>query len=153
MERSVILLATCVLVFLSCDASSDREGLGAAEECVEGEEITTDSGLVYVDVRCGSGDVAEGSTALTIHYVGRLADGSIFDSSRSGDEPFRFLLGAGQVIPGWDEGLNDMMVAGVREVTIPPDLAYGDTGAPPSIPPNATLTYEVELLEVHTPPD
>jgi FKBP-type peptidyl-prolyl cis-trans isomerase len=153
MKRAVIPLAICILVFISCDASSDRDGPGAAQECVEGEEITTDSGLVYIEVRCGSGDVAEGGTALTIHYVGRLRDGSIFDSSRNADEPFRFLLGAGQVIPGWDEGLNDMMVAGVREVTIPPDLAYGDTGAPPSIPPNATLTYEVELLDVQTPRD
>jgi FKBP-type peptidyl-prolyl cis-trans isomerase len=153
MKRAVILLVICILVFPSCDASSDRDGPGAAEECVEGEEITTDSGLVYVDVRCGSGDVAEGSTALTIHYVGRLRDGSIFDSSRNDDEPFRFLLGAGQVIPGWDEGLHEMMVGGMREVTIPPDLAYGDSGAPPSIPPNTTLTYEVELLAVQTPPD
>ncbi|MGH2748430.1 MAG: FKBP-type peptidyl-prolyl cis-trans isomerase [Actinomycetota bacterium] len=103
------------------------------------------------DVECGDGETAESGDTITVHYVGTLESGEQFDSSRDRGEPFPFRLGAGDVIPGWDEGLVGMQVGGVRRLTIPPDLAYGETGFPPDIPPNATLVFEVELLEVAEP--
>jgi len=83
-----------------------------------------------------------------VHYVGTLENGEKFDSSRDRAQPFQFALGGGQVIAGWDEGIQGMKVGGVRELTIPPDLGYGAAGSPPVIPPDATLLFEVELLEV-----
>lgn len=118
---------------------------------MKNEEIATDSGLVYIDLKCGKGAEAEGGMALSVHYVGRSEDGTVFDSSRR-DEPFRFLLGAGQVIEGWDEGLDGMFVGGERELRIPPELAFGPEGAPPSIPAAETLIFNVELLAVQSPP-
>lgn len=130
---------------------SEPDAPADAEECVENQEITTDSGLVYVDLECGDGDVAEGGTAVSVHYIGRLRDGSDFDSANE-SEPFRFLLGAGQVVEGWDEGIQGMLAGGTRELKISPELAFGSAGAPPFIPPRTTLIYEVELLEVVGPP-
>jgi FKBP-type peptidyl-prolyl cis-trans isomerase len=153
MARATTFLAMLVVLLASCDGPTEGNGPAAAEGCAEGDQIATDSGLVYVDIRCGRGDVATGGIALIVHYVGRLKDGTVFDSSRSRGEPFHFLLGRGQVIPGWDEGVQGMAVGGVREMRIPPDLAYGDAGSPPAIPPDATLAFEVELLEVQAPPD
>ena len=85
---------------------------------------------------------------VTVHYTGTLEDGTQFESSRDREQPYTFVLGAGMVIRGWDEGLQGMLEGGIRRLEIPPDLAYGEEGAPPVIPPNATLIFEVELLEV-----
>lgn len=83
-----------------------------------------------------------------MHYTGTLMDGTKFDSSRDRNEPFEFRLGAREVIPGWDEGVKGMRVGGVRHLTIPASMAYGTRGAPPAIPPNAALKFEIELLDV-----
>ena len=83
-----------------------------------------------------------------MHYVGTLTDGTKFDSSRDRGQGFDFKLGAGQVIKGWDQGVAGMKVGGVRKLTIPPELGYGARGYPPVIPPNSTLVFEVELLDV-----
>jgi FKBP-type peptidyl-prolyl cis-trans isomerase FkpA len=112
-------------------------------------EITTASGLRYRDIRRGSGETATGrGQTVIVHYTGWLEDNSKFDSSRDRDEPFRFPLDCRYVIPGWDEGVKGMQVGGIRRLVIPPDLAYGSRGAGGVIPPNATLIFEIELLEI-----
>ena len=114
---------------------------------------TTNSGLQYEDTVPGTGAEAKAGQHVTVHYTGWLRndDGSTgvkFDSSKDRGQPFGFGLGAGQVIKGWDEGVQGMKVGGVRRLTIPPQLGYGPRGAGGVIPPNATLVFEVELLDV-----
>ena len=110
--------------------------------------ITTTSGLQYEEVRVGTGATARSGQDVVVHYTGWLTDGRKFDSSRDRGEPFAFPLGAGQVIAGWDEGVAGMQVGGLRMLTIPPRLGYGEFGAGGVIPPNATLMFDVELLAV-----
>lgn len=120
----------------------------AGDKKKEGKVITTDSGLKYIDIKVGDGDEAKKGHTVTVHYTGRLKDGKKFDSSKDRDEPFVFPLGAGRVIKGWDEGVAGMKVGGTRKLIIPPELGYGARGAGNVIPPNAELTFEVELLKV-----
>lgn len=108
--------------------------------------ITTASGLQYEDIKLGSGATAQAGNLVSVHYTGWLTDGQKFDSSKDRNEPFDFNLGAGQVIKGWDEGVQGMQVGGVRKLTIPSSLGYGARGAGGVIPPNATLIFEVEFL-------
>ncbi|HEV7915653.1 MAG TPA: FKBP-type peptidyl-prolyl cis-trans isomerase [Albitalea sp.] len=114
--------------------------------------ITTPSGLQYEDTVPGSGDEARAGQNVTVHYTGWLYDngvkGTKFDSSKDRRDPFAFGLGQGQVIRGWDEGVQGMKVGGTRVLVIPPELGYGARGAGGAIPPNATLMFEVELLGV-----
>lgn len=110
--------------------------------------VTTDSGLQYRDLVVGTGEEASVGATAVVHYTGWLVDGTKFDSSLDRGNPFSFPIGAGRVIQGWDEGVGSMKVGGKRELTIPPDLAYGDNGAGGVIPPGATLIFEVELLEL-----
>ncbi len=100
------------------------------------------------DLTAGTGAEAVAGKNVSVHYTGTLTDGSKFDSSHDRGEPFRFRLGAGQVIQGWDQGVVGMKVGGKRRLTIPPELGYGARGFPPVIPPNSTLVFEVELLGV-----
>lgn len=113
--------------------------------------ITTSSGLMIEDVVVGSGDAAAAGQHVSVHYTGWLYEneqaGRKFDSSKDRGEPFGFPLGAGHVIRGWDEGVVGMKVGGTRRLIIPADLGYGARGAGGVIPPNATLLFEVELLE------
>jgi FKBP-type peptidyl-prolyl cis-trans isomerase len=113
---------------------------------------TTKSGLKYMDQKVGSGDVAMKGNSVSVHYTGWFYTegkrGAKFDSSLDRNMPFEFKLGARQVIPGWDEGVEGMKVGGKRELIIPPDLGYGPRGMPGIIPPNSTLNFEVELLKV-----
>jgi peptidylprolyl isomerase len=106
------------------------------------------SGLKYVDLVVGKGDSPKPGQTAVVHYTGTLADGTKFDSSLDRGQPFSFILGQGQVIPAWDEGVATMKPGGKRKLICPPDLAYGPSGNPPVIPPNATLTFVVELLRV-----
>jgi FKBP-type peptidyl-prolyl cis-trans isomerase FkpA len=103
--------------------------------------------LVVVDVKKGTGAEAKTGDTVTVNYTGWLTNGTKFDTS-VGKAPFTFHLGAGEVIPGWDQGVAGMKVGGVRKLTIPPDLGYGAQGAGGVIPPNATLVFQVELLKV-----
>jgi FKBP-type peptidyl-prolyl cis-trans isomerase len=104
--------------------------------------------LAIDNIREGSGQEARTGQTVVVHYVGTLTNGKKFDSSRDRGDPFRFPLGGGQVIKGWDQGIVGMKVGGLRKLTIPPELGYGARGFPPVIPANATLVFEVELLEV-----
>jgi FKBP-type peptidyl-prolyl cis-trans isomerase len=108
----------------------------------------TPSGLRYQDLTAGEGKEAKAGSTVSVHYTGWLPNGEKFDSSRDRNQPFGFSLGAGQVIAGWDEGVAGMKVGGKRKLVIPPDLGYGTAGAPPDIPPGATLVFDVELLDV-----
>ena len=108
---------------------------------------TTDSGLRYRIFKEGTGPKPEKGDKVKVHYTGKLTDGTVFDSSK-GRGPFEFKVGTGQVIRGWDEGVVDMKVGEVRELVIPPNLGYGSRGAGNLIPPNSTLVFEVEMLEI-----
>jgi hypothetical protein len=105
-------------------------------------------GLVVEDTVVGAGDSARPGDHVTVHYTGTLTDGTEFDSSRKRHQPLDFVLGRGQVIKGWDDGVVGMKAGGKRKLTIPPSLGYGVRGQPPVIPPNATLAFDVELLSI-----
>jgi FKBP-type peptidyl-prolyl cis-trans isomerase FkpA len=142
----------------SCDRNSGRQELA----CIipigaiiptpprKGSTMSTTSptGLIVEEVVVGAGTLAASGQSVKVHYTGWLTDGTKFDSSKDRGDPFVFPLGAGQVIKGWDEGVQGMKVGGMRKLTIPPALGYGARGAGGVIPPNATLVFEVELLGV-----
>jgi len=135
--RSCLLLAL-VGIFLLPFSSH------AAEEAM----VKTSSGLEYADLVVGKGREAHAGETATVHYTGTLVDGTKFDSSKDRNQPFSFKLGAGRVIKGWDEGVEGMKIGGTRKLVIPSDLGYGTRGAGAAIPPNATLIFIVELLDL-----
>ena len=114
----------------------------------EGETVGDVTELQKTDITIGEGAEAVAGKQVVVHYTGTLTNGTKFDSSKDRGQPFTFGLGAGQVIQGWDQGVAGMKVGGVRKLVIPPQLGYGAQGAGGVIPPNATLNFEVELLEV-----
>jgi FKBP-type peptidyl-prolyl cis-trans isomerase len=114
---------------------------------VTGEGIKTPSGLQYWDIKPGTGAEAKPGSKVKVHYTGWLTSGKKFDSS-VGSAPFDFTIGQGEVIKGWDEGVAGMKVGGKRQLKIPPNLAYGEDGHPPQIPPNSTLIFDVTLVAV-----
>jgi FKBP-type peptidyl-prolyl cis-trans isomerase len=108
----------------------------------------SDAELQVEELKPGTGAEAKSGQSVSVHYTGTLTSGKKFDSSRDHGKPFTFTLGAGQVIKGWDQGVAGMKVGGLRKLTIPPHLGYGERGFSGLIPPNATLVFEVELLGV-----
>jgi peptidylprolyl isomerase len=111
-------------------------------------QITTASGLQYVEITEGAGDTPTKGQTVSVHYTGTLESGKKFDSSRDRNQAFEFQIGEGQVIKGWDEGLSTMKVGGRRKLIIPAELGYGARGAGGVIPPNAVLIFDVELLKI-----
>jgi FKBP-type peptidyl-prolyl cis-trans isomerase len=121
---------------------------GNESSASEGKEVTTSSGLQYIDQVVGTGEIAKAGQTVSVHYTGWLTNGKKFDSSVDRGQPFSFRLGVGQVIKGWDEGVQGMKIGGKRKLTIPSNLGYGARGAGGLIPPHATLVFDVELLGV-----
>ena len=140
----------------ACDKKlNDREPQQPIQKDV-GQTMTPASppvmnGLGITDVKVGEGETARAGHRVSVHYTGTLMDGKVFDSSRPRNDPFTFTLGQGEVIKGWDEGVAGMKVGGQRKLVIPPEMGYGRSGAGAAIPPNATLNFDVELLEVKDP--
>jgi len=120
----------------------------ATSGATEGQERTLPGGLKVTDVKVGSGPMAESGSTVAVHYTGWLMDGTKFDSSLDRGSPIVFQLGAGRVIKGWEEGIKGMRVGGKRKLTIPSSMGYGAQGYPPVIPPDATLQFDVELMDV-----
>ncbi len=150
MNRKSALLLTLLAVFgvfSGCGGNKSTAPSTSSPMKVTGQPTTTASGLQYWDIVTGTGATATPGNTVKVHYSGFLTNGQKFDSSRDRGEPFSFPLGAGQVIKGWDEGVAGMKVGGQRQLRIPPDLGYGATGAGGAIPPNATLIFDVELLD------
>jgi FKBP-type peptidyl-prolyl cis-trans isomerase len=133
---------------LSADASVLKQPATTAGNKMTDNTITTPSGLKYIELKEGDGTTPKTGQTVEVHYTGTLENGTKFDSSRDRNTPFKFKLGVGQVIKGWDEGVGTMKVGGNRKLIIPPDLGYGARGAGGVIPPNATLIFDVELLGI-----
>jgi FKBP-type peptidyl-prolyl cis-trans isomerase len=143
-----IFRLTAVAVALCGLAACTPEPTRGDDKPKEDPKVTTTkSGLKYSDAIVGAGKEAKAGDSVDVHYTGWLKDGTKFDSSVGG-KPLNFKIGAGMVIKGWDEGVAGMKEGGKRKLIIPPDLAYGARGFPGAIPPNAELTFEVELVKV-----
>lgn len=142
----VALVTIGVIYFLK--NSSNIFDIAKSSQLSQNSEMETVNELQVEDITVGNGPEAVSGKTVSVHYTGTLVDGSKFDSSLDRNEPFEFNLGAGEVIQGWDMGVAGMKVGGKRKLTIPSSLGYGENGAPPVIPANATLIFEVELLEV-----
>ena len=148
--KTVIVIVTIALLALAVVAVAQTAAKPAAggPTKVTGAPIKTASGLEYWDIKVGTGAVAQTGHQVKVDYTGWLTNGKKFDSSVGTGHPFDFMLGGGQVIKGWDEGVAGMKVGGKRQLRIPPDLAYGAKGAAGVIPPNATLIFDVQLIDV-----
>src|SRR5438552_15905102 len=149
LKRTVLptlALATAALLALTLRAQpTTRPATQPSATQPAGKETTTPSGLKIVEVAPGD-PAAKAGDIVWVHYTGTLADGAKFDSSRDRSEPLRFILGKGEVIKGWDEGVTGMKVGEKRKLIIPPALGYGEKGSPPKIPANAELHFDVELV-------
>jgi len=141
----IAILTGCVF-----STSNNQEAYGGNLKVAQANQdaVRTASGLTYVDEVVGNGPQPQSGQTVSVHYTGWLTNGQKFDSSLDRGQPFEFVLGAGQVIRGWDEGVASMKVGGTRRLTIPPALGYGARGAAGVIPANATLVFEVQLLGI-----
>lgn len=159
MKASLLTIAVgLALAVAGCGSSSSGESSSTTESTAASKktkpEVTVPKGappkqLVVKELEAGSGEEAKSGDEVTVQYVGvDYKNGKEFDSSWSRSEPFTFTLGAGQVIPGWEQGVEGMKAGGRRELIIPPELAYGETGSPPAIGPSETLVFVIDLLEI-----
>lgn len=143
-----IILVIIVLLVVAGAGYLAWSALGRGEPTSSADMITTASGLKYQDTIVGTGAEATTGSTVSVQYTGWLENGAQFDSSKTRGQPFSFTLGQGRVIAGWEEGVVGMREGGTRILLIPPDLGYGSAGIPGTIPGNATLRFEVELLDV-----
>jgi FKBP-type peptidyl-prolyl cis-trans isomerase FkpA len=143
-------IIVALIAFVAYRAAIKPNSPSSATLSTNSSAIATqsESGLIIEDLKVGDGAQAKAGDTVSVHYTGWLTDGAKFDSSIDRKKPFEFVLGMGSVIQGWDEGVTGMKEGGKRKLTIPPDLAYGAEGIGGVIPPNATLVFEVELLEI-----
>ena len=144
----LILSAAALIAQTATRKAAPRRPNTSAPTKVTGDGVKTDSGLQYWDIKVGVGQVAKAGDHVKVHYTGWLTTGKKFDSSVDAGQPYDFTLGKSEVIKGWDEGVAGMKAGGKRQLRIPPELAYGARGFPPVIPPDSTLVFEVELLDV-----
>jgi FKBP-type peptidyl-prolyl cis-trans isomerase len=155
MTKSVFVMAMLVVAAITLWAQTAAKKPTAparpntsAPTKVTGDGVKTDSGLQYWDIKVGNGEVAREGSHVRVHYTGWLTTGKKFDSSVDAGKPFDFTIGNAEVIKGWEQGVAGMKVGGKRQLRIPPELAYGAEGYPGSIPPNATLIFDIQLLGV-----
>lgn len=152
MKTLLLAIATLALAIMvdaqAAPAKKPSAKPAAGPTKVTGAPTKTASGLEYWDIKVGTGDAALNGKHVKVDYTGWLTNGKKFDSSVGTGKPFDFTLGASQVIKGWDEGVAGMKVGGMRQLRIPPDLAYGAAGYPPVIPANSTLIFDVQLRDV-----
>jgi FKBP-type peptidyl-prolyl cis-trans isomerase len=149
MKQVVMSVVAAAAVAGAACSQSKPSGAAApaAQQQPAGDVVTAPNGLVSQVLKAGTGDAAKKGDKVRVHYVGTFPDGKKFDSSRDRGEPFVFRLGAGMVIPGWDLGVEGMKEGELKKLTLPPSLGYGGSQVGP-IPPNSTLVFEVELVEV-----
>jgi FKBP-type peptidyl-prolyl cis-trans isomerase len=148
---SIAIILTMVAVIVAAQTAARKSAAPNTNSPtkVTGEGVKTPSGLMYWDIRVGNGETAKEGSHVRVHYTGWLTTGKKFDSSVDAGKPFDFTIGNGEVIKGWEEGVAGMRVGGKRQLRIPPDLGYGADGTPDgTIPPNATLIFDVQLLGV-----
>lgn len=144
----VILFFAAAAVLLAQTAKGAAKPNTSAPTKVTGDGVKTADGLQYWDIKVGTGTEAKDGNTVKVHYTGWLTTGKKFDSSVDAGTPFEFTIGKNEVIKGWDEGVSGMKVGGKRQLRIPPDLAYGERGYPGAIPANATLIFDIQLLDV-----
>ena len=144
----IALAAVSVAQTAATNKTTTAKAAASGPTKVTGAPTKTASGLEYWDIKVGTGAVAQTGKQVKVDYTGWLTSGRKFDSSVGTGRPFDFMLGASQVIKGWDEGIVGMKVGGKRQLRIPPDLAYGPAGHPPQIPANSTLIFDVRLVDV-----
>lgn len=153
-KKALLIGAICIpiaaavtLVVLTAVAAPQRDERGGGGKA-DGKEVTTPSGLKYVELTIGDGKEVKMGSEVQVHYTGTLENGTKFDSSLDRGKPYPVVVGKSSVIKGWHEGLQGMKAGGKRKLIIPPDLAYGADGRPPQIPPNSVLIFEVEAVDV-----
>lgn len=154
MRMTFVFILLIGIALVGCDRDQDKfkvKTRTVMDEIpkVEIKADTTASGLIVQDIKIGDGAEAKAGDAVQVHYTGWLVNGKKFDSSVDRKQPFNFKLGAGEVIQGWDQGVQGMKVGGKRRLTIPSELAYGEKGAAGVIPPNSVLIFDVELLKIN----
>lgn len=143
MKKILYTLLACCTLFMDCYGEKQMN-----TQTTTSKETETESGLKYIDITKGSGDCPKTGNIVVVHYTGTLTDGTKFDSSEDRGQPFRFPIGQGVVIKGWDEGVSTMQVGGERQLIIPPNLGYGSQEIPGVIPANSTLIFTVKLLAI-----
>jgi FKBP-type peptidyl-prolyl cis-trans isomerase len=147
MQKAIVLLL-CAFVGFACSKKTEEPAPSSFKPAEAAPLPPGPEKLEIVDEKVGTGPEAKNGDKVKVHYTGTLMNGTKFDSSRDRNEPFELTIGKGEVIKGWDEGLPGMKVGGKRKLTIPWQMAYGEAGHPPSIPPKAALKFDVELVAI-----
>ncbi|MDD5761362.1 MAG: FKBP-type peptidyl-prolyl cis-trans isomerase [bacterium] len=147
MKKSIVVLVLCLVFVAPAVAADKKAGAGYLEKAAGTKgAVKTASGAIVIPMKKGTGASPAASSTVKVHYTGKLTNGKVFDSSVERGQPAEFPLN--RVIPCWTEGLQKMKVGGKARLVCPPETAYGAAGAPPDVPPNAILDFEVELLSL-----